>query len=109
MPGVLRWASARDVVTDPETGQSRIRYLPRFETVTYQQLWARVRAVAGEWHHHDTRPLCSGDFVCVLGFASIDYTAIELVSIHLGAVVVPLQTSAPAAQQLVSMVSALPA
>jgi fatty acid CoA ligase FadD9 len=47
--------------------------------------------------------------VCVLGFASIDYTAIELVSIHLGAVVVPLQTSAPAAQQLVSMVSALPA
>src|ERR1700752_1161976 len=38
---------ARDVVTDPATGQSRIHYLPRFETITYQQLWTRVRAVAG--------------------------------------------------------------
>jgi len=34
----------------------------------------------------------------VLGFASIDHTAVELACIHLGAVVVPLQTSAPAAQ-----------
>ena len=33
---------ARDVVTDPQTGQSRIHYLPRFETITYQQLWTRA-------------------------------------------------------------------
>ena len=54
--------------------------------------------MAADWHHHDQYPLRPGDFVCVLGFASIDYTATKLACVHLGAVVVPLQTSAPAAQ-----------
>ncbi len=89
---------ARELVTEPATGRSTLRFLPRFDTVTYTELWTRVQAVAGDWHHHDDHPLQAGDFVCVLGFASIDYTAIQLACIHLGAVVVPLQTSAPAAQ-----------
>jgi fatty acid CoA ligase FadD9 len=88
----------REVVTDPATGRSTLNFLPHFETVSYAELWARVRALAGAWHHHEQYPLRTGDFVCVLGFASIDYTAIECACIHLGAVVVPLQTSAPAAQ-----------
>ena len=89
---------AREVITDPATGRSSLRFLPRYDTVSYAELWGRVRAVASDWHHHREHPVRAGDFVCVLGFASIDYTAIELASIHLGAVVVPLQTSAPAAQ-----------
>ena len=89
---------AREVITDPATGRSTLRFLPRFETVSYADLWARVQAVAADWHHHDQHPVRAGDFVCVLGFASIDYTAIECACIHLGAVVVPLQTSAPATQ-----------
>lgn len=88
----------REVITDPATGRSTLNYLPRFETVSYADLWARVQALAGDWHHHERYPVRTGDFVCVLGFASIDYTAIECACIHLGAVVVPLQTSAPAAQ-----------
>lgn len=88
----------REVITDPATGRSTLNFLPRFETVSYADLWARVQAVAGDWHHHGQHPVRTGDFVCVLGFASIDYTAIECACIHLGAVVVPLQTSAPAAQ-----------
>ncbi|OBA62633.1 oxidoreductase [Mycobacterium sp. 1100029.7] len=88
----------REVVTDSVTGRSTVNFLPRFETISYADLWARVRALAGAWHHHDQYPLRTGDFVCVLGFASIDYTAIECACIHLGAVVVPLQTSAPATQ-----------
>ncbi|MCV7413414.1 oxidoreductase [Mycobacterium florentinum] len=88
----------REVVTDPATGRSTLTFLPRFETVSYAELWERVRAVAGDWHRHEQHPVRTGDFVCVLGFASIDYTAIECACIHLGAVVVPLQTSAPAAQ-----------
>jgi fatty acid CoA ligase FadD9 len=88
----------RDVVTDPVTGRSALHFLPRFETVSYADLWSRIRAVAGDWHHHEQHRVRAGDFVCVLGFASIDYTAIECACIHLGAVVVPLQTSAPAAQ-----------
>lgn len=88
----------REVVTDPATGRSTLTFLPRFETVSYSELWARIQAVAGDWHHHQQYPVRTGDFVCVLGFASIDYTAIECACIHLGAVVVPLQTSAPATQ-----------
>jgi fatty acid CoA ligase FadD9 len=89
---------AREIVTDPATGRSTLRFLPRFDTITYAELWARVQATAADWHHHEQQPVRSGDFVCVLGFASIDYTAIECACIHLGAVVVPLQTSAPATQ-----------
>ena len=89
---------AREVITDPVSGRSTLRFLPRFETVSYADLWARIQAVAADWHHHHQHPVRAGDFVCVLGFASIDYTAIECACIHLGAVVVPLQTSAPATQ-----------
>jgi fatty acid CoA ligase FadD9 len=89
---------AREVITDPASGRSTLRFLPRFETISYADLWARIQAVAADWHHHDQHPVRAGDFVCVLGFASIDYTAIECACIHLGAVVVPLQTSAPATQ-----------
>jgi len=89
---------AREVSTDAATGRTALSFLPRFETVSYGELWGRVRAVASDWHHHREHPVHAGDFVCVLGFASIDYTAIELACIHLGAVVVPLQTSAPATQ-----------
>lgn len=89
---------AREVITDAATGRSALNFLPRFDTVSYGELWGRVRAVASEWHRHREHPVHAGDFVCVLGFASIDYTAIELACIHLGAVVVPLQTSAPATQ-----------
>jgi fatty acid CoA ligase FadD9 len=90
---------AREVITDPVTGRSALRFSPRFETVSYADLWGRVQATAADWHHHEQHPVRAGDFVCVLGFASIDYTAIECACIHLGAVVVPLQTSAPATQQ----------
>ena len=89
---------AREVTTDAATGRSALSFLPRFETISYGELWARVRAVASDWRNDREHPVHAGDFVCVLGFASIDYTAIELACIHLGAVVVPLQTSAPATQ-----------
>ena len=89
---------AREVVTDPASGRASLQLLPRFETVSYGDLWSRIQAMAADWHHHDQHPVRPGDFVCVLGFASIDYTATKLACVHLGAVVVPLQTSAPAAQ-----------
>ncbi|WP_445167911.1 carboxylic acid reductase [Mycolicibacterium sp. Dal123E01] len=91
-------ARARQLITDPATGHTTLGFLPEFVTTSYRQLWDRVRAVAADWHHHREHPVRTGDFVCVLGFASIDYAVIELACIHLGVVVVPLQTSAPATQ-----------
>jgi fatty acid CoA ligase FadD9 len=87
----------REVVTD-RTGRKTLKLLPRFDTVTYRDLWTRARAVAGEWHNDSTHPLRAGDFVCVLGIASPDYAALLLASIHVGAVIVPLPAGAPFAQ-----------
>jgi fatty acid CoA ligase FadD9 len=85
---------ARELIADRATGRKTLRLLPRFETITYRDLWARARYVAGECHDDRAHPLRAGDLVCILGIASPDYTTLLLASIHLGAVVVPLPASA---------------
>ena len=88
---------ARELVTDPKSGRSTLRLLPRFETWTFRELWERSRAIASEWHH-DVTAFRNADFVCLLGFTSPDYAAVLLANIHRGGVNVPLQTSAPPSQ-----------
>ncbi|WP_432846305.1 carboxylic acid reductase [Amycolatopsis sp. CA-161197] len=87
---------ARETFTDPATGRTEVRLLPRFETISYGDLWARATAVASEWHHDPHTPLRRGDFVATLGFVSSDYVAVELACVRLGAVSVPLQAGAAA-------------
>jgi fatty acid CoA ligase FadD9 len=82
------------LVTDP-TGRTIVELLPRFDTITYRELWDRARAVASALSHGGVR---KGDRACVLGFNSVDYAVIDLALIPVGAVAVPLQTSAPVAQ-----------
>jgi fatty acid CoA ligase FadD9 len=84
----------KELTTDPATGRTSLRLLPRFDTISYGELWARVGAVAAEWHHDSQHQLIAGEFVCVLGFTSIDYTTIDLACVRLGAVSVPLQSGA---------------
>ncbi|WP_394620645.1 carboxylic acid reductase [Lentzea sp. JNUCC 0626] len=79
---------AREFVPDPATGRVTSRLLPRYETISYTELWGRVRAVAAEW------PVVAGDRVALLGFTSADYATLGLVCGYLGAVSVPLQTGA---------------
>ncbi|WP_063020064.1 carboxylic acid reductase [Nocardia niwae] len=81
-----------------ETGRTTLSLLPEFDTITYGELWERVRAVAAAWHGDALDPLEAGDFVAILGFTSSDYTTLDLACIHLGLVAVPLQSSAPVAQ-----------
>ncbi|GAA3543554.1 carboxylic acid reductase [Amycolatopsis ultiminotia] len=85
---------AREFVTDPATGRTEARLLPRFDTLTYAQLWDRAGAVAADWHHHRQHPVAAGDFVATLGFASSDYAVVDLACTRLGAVAVPLQSGA---------------
>ncbi|KWX24882.1 oxidoreductase [Mycolicibacterium wolinskyi] len=85
---------AVELVTEPN-GRTRAELLPRFETITYRQLGGRIQAVTNAWHNHPVKP---GDRVAILGFTSVDYTTIDVALIELGAVSVPLQTSAPVAQ-----------
>ncbi|WP_099039630.1 carboxylic acid reductase [Mycobacterium neglectum] len=82
---------AVEFVTDPQTGRTTAEVLPRFETFSYGEVWSRVGALTNALS--DVHP---GDRICILGFTSVDYTVIDLTTVALGAVSVPLQTSAPA-------------
>ncbi|WP_135453975.1 carboxylic acid reductase [Mycobacterium sp. DL99] len=84
---------AVELVTDA-AGRTSARLLPRFDTITYRQLGDRIQAVTNAWHNHPVKP---GDRVAILGFTSVDYTTIDTALIELGAVSVPLQTSAAVA------------
>jgi fatty acid CoA ligase FadD9 len=94
---------ARELVSDLASGRTTSRLLPRFETMTYRELWGRARAAASEWHGNPASPFAAGDFVCILGFTSPDYATVLLANIHRGGVNVPLQTSAPPEQHAAIM------
>ena len=79
-------------VGDAKTGRTIPELLGHFETLTYRELFDRVSAVATAWRD---RPVRSGDRVAILGFTSVDYTTVDTALALLGAVSVPLQTSAP--------------
>lgn len=89
---------ARELTMDPATGRTSAHLLPRFETISYRDLWARVSAVASAWRHHPIHPLNPGEFVASVGFASPEYVIVDLVCAYLGLVSVPLQHNAPAAR-----------
>jgi len=82
-------------VTDAATGRTSAQLLPRFETITYRELSGRVNAVATALTQNPVQP---GDRVAILGFTSIDYTTVDMALLRLGAISVPLQTSAPVTQ-----------
>ncbi len=89
----LGWR-ARALTADPVTGRTTSHLVPRFETLSYGELWANVRAVAAAWRHDPVHPVSPGDFVAAVGFASAEYLTIDLVCAYLGLVTVPLQHNA---------------
>ena len=58
------------MTTDPASGRITAQLLPRFDTITYRELWANVRAIAGALRHDAADPVTPGDFVATIGFAS---------------------------------------
>lgn len=89
---------AREVVRDPATGRHSVRLLPWFDTLTYGELWSRARAVMADLHHDGAAPLDAGDFLAILGFTSVDFLTVDLACMGIGAVVVPLSSTASPAQ-----------
>ncbi|MEC3919081.1 carboxylic acid reductase [Nocardia sp. CDC160] len=90
---------AAEIVVGPDGRRTR-RLLPEYRTVSYGELWSRAGAIAASWQHDERNPLRAGDFLSILGFASGDFTALELAAIRQGLVTVPLQSSGSAAQWL---------
>ena len=80
---------------DPKTGRTELGLLPRFDTITYRELGERVDAVARALTHDGVQ---AGDRVAALGFTSVDFTTLDVALGVIGAVAVPLQTSAAIAQ-----------
>ncbi|WAC91429.1 carboxylic acid reductase [Mycobacterium sp. Aquia_213] len=93
----LGWR-ARELTTDPATGRTGSRLLHRFDTISYRDLWANVRAVATAWRRDEANPVTPGDVVATLGFASPEYLTLDLVTGYLGLVAVPLQHNATASR-----------
>ena len=93
----LGWR-ARSLVTDAASGRTTAQLLPRFDTISYRDLWANVGAVAGAWRHDAANPVTPGDFVATVGFASAEYLTLDLVCGYLGLVAVPLQHNAAASR-----------
>ncbi|MGY4651819.1 carboxylic acid reductase [Mycobacterium sp. URHB0021] len=82
-------------ITDAATGRTTVQLLPHFDTITYRQVSERVTAVSNALAGDPVQP---GDRVALLGFTSVDYTIVDVSLIAVGAVSVPLQTSAPLTQ-----------
>ena len=82
---------AMEFVTDA-AGRTVAQLQPRFDTLTYGETWARVRALADALAGD---PVRRGDCVVTLGFTSADYTIADMALSLAGAVAVPLQTNAP--------------
>ena len=93
----LGWR-ARELTTDPATGRTTTQLLHRFDTISYRDLWANVRAVAAAWRRDAVTPVAPGDVVATLGFASPEYLTLDLVTGYLGLVAVPLQHNATASR-----------
>lgn len=85
----------RELWTDPATGKTGYRLVPEFETKTYGELWASASAVAAEWASDCDDRCSAGDFVAIVGFNGADYTTLDIASLRMGAVVVPLPLGAP--------------
>ena len=110
-PGVLLADVIRTVMTGyadrPALGQRAVEFVtdasgrtvaelqPRFDTLTYRETWARVKALADALAGNPVHP---GDRVATLGFTSADYAVVDMALSLTGAVAVPLQTSAPVPQ-----------
>jgi fatty acid CoA ligase FadD9 len=88
---------ARELVTDA-TGRTSAQLLPRFETISYREVWDRVRAIASAWRHDPAHPVTAGDVVATVGFSSADYLVVDMVCAYLGLVTVPLQHNASVAR-----------
>ena len=76
-------------------GRTVAELQPHFDTLTYRETWRRVRALANELARNPVNP---GDRVATLGFTSADYAVVDMALSVIGAVAVPLQTSAPLQQ-----------
>ncbi|KAB7760944.1 carboxylic acid reductase [Mycolicibacterium mucogenicum] len=80
-----------------ENGRTVARLLPRYDAITYGEVWQQIQAVDNALLSGPDA-VAPGDRVAMLGFTSAEFTIIDTALARAGVVAVPLQTSAPAEQ-----------
>ena len=68
---------AVEFVTDA-SGRTVAELQPRFDTLTYRETWARVKALADALAGNPVHP---GDRVATLGFTSADYAVVDMAAV----------------------------
>ena len=84
---------AYKIETDPNNHQKNRHYLPAYEMISYETLHHRIKAVAMAWRTHPFCRVSRDQFVCMIGFSSIDLATIDMACAYAKAVTVPLQSS----------------
>jgi len=80
-----------------ENGRTVARLLPRYDTITYGEVWQQIQAVDNALLSGPDA-VAPGDRVAMLGFTSAEFTIVDTALARAGVVAVPLQTSAPVEQ-----------
>ena len=81
------------IAKDRETGASKRQYQDAYSSITYGQLEQRVRGLANAWKSHPVHRVAPDEFVCMIGFASVDFVVLDFACYYTHAVTVPLQSS----------------
>jgi fatty acid CoA ligase FadD9 len=84
-----------DAVARPpsRTGTVARHYLPEYSTVSFGDLRRRIRDIASAWRFDPDFAVGRDELVCMIGFASVDYAAIDLACAYAQVVSVPLQST----------------
>jgi len=90
------------IARNPDTGRMGRRYEPQFRTISYETLRLRIEQLATAWTHHDEHGRKAGEFVCILGSATIDFVVVDLACIYRRLVTVPLPVNLQADELVVS-------
>jgi len=81
-------------ITDCELTGKKIRsYRQAFNTITYEELHERIKALAMAWRSHPQCIVQRDEFVCIMGFASLGFAVIDVACSYAKAVTVPLVSS----------------
>lgn len=81
-----------DVRTDARTGATLRVYRAAFATTSYGKLLARIQALAMAWRKHPQCEVKRDDHVCIIGYAGIDFSVIDIACAFAKAVTVPLSS-----------------
>lgn len=75
-------------------GKLTRQYGPGFRTVSYAEFRIRVRSIASAWRTLDRFAVNTDDRICIMGFAGIDFTALDTACLYTQTVSVPVQANA---------------